>query len=1158
LQPVSGAKQQLTRVINISKNIGRKFAKDPNVKLYGDLLASHPDPAIAERANNPGYLPTQVILHGAEAGTEGAFFNHKSEVLSIAADHGLPVEPLSRAIDELRAVSGEGGRQMVSAGLMDDKVFQANADHWIKRIYRVNIHDHAARTDLINDMVSKGVDSTRANQLLMALQAAGESGPEGAGMGLSTVGNKAKSFARKLNNVEDRLEFMPEYNAIDQVANSIVGQYKAAAMHRVFKTMSGDEAMSAANKIKDFGAAQGGSLKFTQTPRIQNMLRNVTEEIKAHQARMTERLEKTYNERSKWVEEQDAAVRAREKRYTQHVTSEPVKPAAPQEPIHAPVEKQSDVLEVGQTAVFKPKLSGVLQGIKQEQATGAYEKANQQYVKDLAAWQAKHQAWQKRTPTLAEPLRESQAELARRQKYFDETDAEVGKWHDDAEKLQRKHDLLSGAEPTDVHANDALSAAEEKLGFEITDPDQRQQWLDTWKQRWQTRAEDIFDVRNAEAAIAPKGIPQELIDKVDQNIIPAIALDPSLSAPGDAYSQDSHPFGWEPWKGGSGIDDTERWLDTWIQRWESVKDGTFNTGNAEPGIPQEPQTIKEGAPDAGTAEAAVAPKGVPQELIDKVAPLPADGNTYSYGNHPPGWELWKGEGNRSYGAMEGRWGPTVIKHFVEDAIDPNRFEKSVPPIFNFLKVLGNQFKALKLYYNPGTKYGIEVQSFWESKATVNAAGVKFNPLRYVEGMKEYKRWSEGEGPATPVVQAMLGGVREAGAGYMTAMSPENLPNVGKESPLRRFADNNRKKFIEVQQFPKAGTAALLIDAGFSPEQAGAMAEQGFGARGGMGGVETHGVMQIAEGLNKYGIAIFTSYPLHSINRFFQLMAQKPEVLMTYPILRQYLMNQAGPQAQQRDERGEIRPTMVPIPGMKNSAGEPVWIDVANLIPHGGATSDIRIGGPFSMFENPYKKAYDSGTKLEQRGAAPDTANDERMRQYYLATAPSVIGTGADNMMRAMSGQTRNGRAIDAATPLMAAGSFLGFPMQNVEDSTDRALRQETVAKPERVDFQNAYLKRVVDNLEKPANYTADTKSLDLKSAYDAQGKAQKYLAQLLGDDSIDSERAKTMIRRQVDWIIAINAQIQNQTNLQAANQLQENDIATETDQHSEEGFGPGQ
>lgn len=1057
---VSGARQQLARIGNISKNIGRKLQGDPNVTLYGDLLKFHPDPAIAAKANNPGYLPTQMILHGAEAGTEGAFFNHESEVLSIAADLGLPVEPLHKAIQEFRTVSGEGGRQMVTEGLMDDKVFQANADHWVKRIYRTNIHDNQARTNLIRDMTESGVDSTRANELLMALQAAGEAGPEGAGMGLSTVGNKAKSFARKLGTPEDRLEFMPEYNAFDQVANSIVGQYKAAAMHRVFKTLAGDEAMSAANKIKNIGLEQGGPLKFSQTPRIQGMLRDVTEQIKAHQARMTERLEKAYAERKKWVDEQDAAARTREKRYQQHVTSEPVKPVAPQAPVHQAVEKQSDVLNVGETAVYKPKLSGVLQGIKQEQATGAYEKANQQYVKDLASWQTKHQAWQKRTPDLAAAVRDSQAELARRQKYFDETDAEVGQWFDQAEKLQRKHDLLKGAEPTDVHANDALSAAEEKLGFEITDPQQRQQYLDSWKNAWTSRGIDIFDARNPDPAVAPKGIPQELVDKVDQNITPAIALDETLSAPEHAYSEFEHP---------------------------------------------------------------------------------------------PGWEKWVGQGNRSYGAMEGRWGPTVIKRFVEDAIDPNRFDKNSHPALEFLKILGNQFKALKLYYNPGTKYGIEVQSFWESKATVNAAGVKFNPVRYIEGMKEYKRWAEGDGPATPVVQAMLQGVRESGAGYMTAMSPEALPNVGKESAARRFANNNRQKFIEVQQFPKAGTAALLVDAGFDPATAGQMAEQGFGARGGMGGVETHGVMQIAEGLNKYGIAIFTSYPLHSVNRFFQIMAQKPEVLMTYPVIRQYLMNQAGPEARQRDDREEVRPTMVPIPGMKSPDGQPVWIDVANLIPHGGATSDIRIGGPFSPFDNPLRRANDARDRLLKQGAAPTTAEDERVRQGYFAIAPSVIGTAADSMQRALAGNTRSPFSVEAGSPLMAAGSFVGFPMQYAEDSTDRTLRQGKVADPSRVDFQQKYIDRVTSGLEKPEDYSAYVKTMDIKEAYGAQGAAQKYLANLLADKSIDSDRAKAMIRRQVDWIIAINAKIQDQTNILAATQSEENQDAAEANQYSEPG-----
>jgi hypothetical protein len=1063
LQDVSAARQRLTRVINISKNIGRKLRGDENATLYGDLLSYHPDEAIRSKASNPGYLPSQIILHGAEAGTEGAFFTHRAQVLSIAADLGLPVKALDQAITELQSVSRGGGERMVASGLMDDATFQQNAGHWIKRIYRTNLDDQTAREVLLGEMVEAGIDSTRANNLVAALQATGVSGPaEVVGAGLKTVGNKAKQFARRLTDVEDRLEFMPEYNAIDQVANSMLGQYKASAIHEVFKAMAGDEALSAANKIKNYSG--GRKLDFSQTPRIQGMLKETLEQIKLHQARLTEKLETEYNARRKWVDDQDAAVRSAEKRYTKHVTSEPLKPVEPTAPAAGPVDKVSDVLTVGEAAVFKPKLSGVLQDIGQQQAKGAFEKAHEAYVKELADWQPKHQAWQKRTGDLAEQLRASRAELAKREKFFAETDTEVGKWFDEAERLERKHDLLRGAEPTDLHANDALAAAEEKLGFQIADPAERQQWYQAWKNAWQSRGIDIFDMKNETPPIAPKGVPQSLVDKVDQNIIPAVALDDTLSAPAGAFS---------------------------------------------------------------------------------------------LGEQPPGWTLWEGKGNRSYGAMEGRWGPEVIRRFVEDAIDPNRFERGQHPVFGFLKAMSDQYKALKLYYNPATKYGIEVQSFWEAKATVNAAGVRFNPRRYIEGMKEYKKWIEGDGPETPAVRAMQQGVRETGAGYMTAMNPEDLPNVGKEGPIRRFASANRQKFIEVQQYPKAGTAAVLIDAGFSPAEAGTMAERGFGARGGMGGIETHGVMQIAEGLNKYGIAIFTSYPLHSINRFLQLMAHKPEVLMTYPIVRQYMLNEAGPEARGRADREEVRPTMVPIPGLKGPNGDPVWIDVQNLIPHGGDTADIRIGGPLSPLDNPLRRAYDAGQTLLRQGAAPDIAADAQMRQGYFAAAPSIIGSGADAMLRALSGQTRSPGAVNPESPLMAAGRLVGFPMQHSENALDRRTELEKVAQPGRVEFYDLYIERVMDGRERPEDYSAHVKQFDLQSAYGAQGAAQRYLSQLLADKSIDADRAKTMIRRQVDWIISINAHIQTQHNQFAAQQAQEVQDAEEADQYSQAGAGAG-
>ncbi len=1068
--PVSSAQQRLSRITNTVKNIGKKHGGDKNATLFGDLLAHHPDPEIAARANNSGYLPAQIVLHGAEAGSEGAFFTHPNQVLDIAANLGLPVKKLAQAIEEWKQLSYEGGQGMVDSALMDDKTFAANAGFWVRRFYRANLKDPDAVQGLVNDMVESGVDSTRANNLLMALQRVGESGPpEVIGKGLKTKGTRAKQYERKLNDPKLRQEFLPDYNTLDQAAGALIGQFKAAAIHRVFQRLSGDEAFSAANKIINAGA--GVNLKFSDTPRIQAMRNRVGEQIKQHQERLSSGLETEYNTRTKWRDTGQERVDTLKKNLADNQAKQPVRPTPPTPrvaPSTASVSIAPSFLDTASTKVTKNFLSKSLtSGAKragQSVADLVNTRVNHKYAAELHEWQRQNAAWRLKDSALQADLSVAEAELARRQGFLDETDAAVGKWFDEAEKLERRHDLLNGAEPTDVHANDALTAVEEKVGIQVSDPAQRQEWYDRWKQVWQERGEDIFDTKNINPPEPPKGVPASIAEAVDQNILPAIALDESLSAPAHAYSK----------------------LD-----------------------------------------------------------------------HPPGWELWGSGGENRYGAMENRWASTAIRRFMEDAIDPGRFNKNEGPVGEVFKYLTNHFRALKLYYNPGTRLGIEVNSFWEAKATVNAAGVRFDPRTYIEGMKEYKKWADGDGPVTPAVEAMLQGVRESGAGYMTGMKPGELSSAEPQGRIGEFKENQRKKFIEVQQYPKAGAANVLIKAGKSPVEAGMLAEQGFGARGGMGGVETHGVMQMAEGLNRYGLALFTSYPLHSINRFFQLMAHRPDVLMTYPLVRHYLLNEAGPEAKQRDERGEVGGTMVPIPFFKNDRGEPLWIDARNFVPHGGAMEGIQLNGPFSPFgTNPLRQAYDRYSFTRDLGANPELALGEGARALKNAILPSILGSGLEALGKSLAGETRNPRTLEAESPLMALSRIANFPITDVQNATDRArfLEMETI--PAREEFMNTYIDRLSEARETPRDYSRWLKGADVKEAMRGQQIAQNYLRQLLADKSISGDKAKTMIRRQVDWIVSLNKVIDDQYNLIPPPQMEESN-AEQIDQYGQAGDQQG-
>jgi hypothetical protein len=1099
MQVHSDAKQRAIRIDNLADNLTKKL-KASGVQTHGNFMEGTPEAARFES----GPLVDQAAQHYAEAGSVGAFFTHPDAVLVRAVRMGLPPDRIAEIGNELKSLGQRGGEEMVKSGLMDDKTFQANRGYWVPRLYRTNWGDPLAVNKVISDMVDAGIDTTKANGVAYGLQKVGMSGPpEVKGLGLKAASAKSTLHERTQLTPEGRADLLPDYNNLPAVLNRMVHQYKASAIHQAMDDYASDPSLSVAHKILNYGA--DNPLKWRDTPRIKGMRDALNIKIKQSQDQLSRGLETAFNQQHKWVSVQEVTAGKKMQEVVEHQAKRPVMPSSPNVPPEEPLAPAA--LVSGKKGVTRPgegtvehnvntgvpikvpdlaaalkkgmRKGGKIEGIAYEGSLGRVErlpssptdtsasfnkvdlgkavenakrieakaaavKSSAKFVKDLARWQKEDAAWTKKNTRLSEDMAAHQAELTKRQAILDRTTAAVDQWFAEAEKMQRRKDLLEGGIPTDEHANDALSGAEERMKFQITDPAERQQWYDAWKREWQSHNIDIFGEEAPVTAKAPNGVPQGFIDAVDQNISPAIALDNALSSP-----------------------------------------------------------------------------------VEK-----------------PGYSLWQTpEGAQPrYGAMEGRYGPEVLRQFVEDVIDPARYAKTGDRLFGWIKTLAALSRELKLRYNPALNARIMSTRLWESRSTVKAAGYKWDIAAYSRGMKEYKAWSEGAGPETKAVKAMLQGVEESGAGYATSENPDDRQIArGGEGKLQQFRAARRERFVDIHQIPKAGLANVLVEQGVAPATAGRIADVGLGTRGGVGGIETHGVMQIVEGLNRYGLAMFTSYPLHSINRFFHLMVTRPEVLMEYPVLRNYLMQNAGAAAQGRDEREEVKPNMIPIPGIKNDRGDPVWLDARMLMPFGGAYEnaffDKKEGVKLAGFPQIFNQLSNRAELMGKTGVNPTDLGMSNWGNLANQFAPPIIQQ-SQQLYNSIIGKPNNARQLEPETPLMGLLGIGGINAQFPQNSVDRELWGSKTMLPERESFMQTYVTHLTEGSAKPKDYSGYTENWDLNKAQNALAESRRYLGQLTHDKSINEYEAKQMIRRQIDWIVSIT-KVVNQQQGMAARQLQE-------------------
>lgn len=563
------------------------------------------------------------------------------------------------------------------------------------------------------------------------------------------------------------------------------------------------------------------------------------------------------------------------------------------------------------------------------------------------------------------------------------------------------------------------------------------------------------------------------------------------------------------------------WHQKWIETWNTKNYDIF--GDIPPtGLPS-------------------LPKGFPEEIADAMGrnnPLIAIALDESLSmavpegvrldQLPPGWEPWGPE----YGAMAGRAAPTALKHFVDDMINPDRLGRD-QRIVPLLKWAGEQIRFLKLYTNIPTHASIYIQSWLEGYATVADAGGVFNPISYRQGMKEWGQWLKG-GPETPTVKAILDSGVDMGGSFRTSVDPATAKPMlpGEQNPVSRLRDYARRKFVDVQVFPKAGVTKILIDQGMDPKQAAQWAEKGYGGVGVVqGGIETPGLMKLLEIANSYGVAMFTSYPVHSLNRVMQLMVTNPQLAIQFPMLRKYLIDQAGTEFAAMEEQKDLRPTEVPIPTdtiigklIANPDGSPGVIDIANLIPHGGAFTPF---DPPNLLESFI--LYDAERKkMQTRQAGLNPIDREALEGASLIKHLSPGGISKAIMFnKALKGENPSPYASQPQSPLQASLGFVGLPMREVVQTAERLLDDSRrIEKPERlkfmIDLERRMLQGYSDGLPDLRNHPK-VKTLDPVETDLASRAAQTELMRMLADSSISDDKAKTMIRNQIGYLNSLMA-----------------------------------
>jgi hypothetical protein len=570
-------------------------------------------------------------------------------------------------------------------------------------------------------------------------------------------------------------------------------------------------------------------------------------------------------------------------------------------------------------------------------------------------------------------------------------------------------------------------------------------------------------------------------------------------------------------------DQEAHWNQVWLEHWDKYNTDIFS--DIPPtGLPHAPKGV-----DPKIVQAMGENNPLIAVALDETLSA-ADGVISEAAARARGWVRWDGD----YGPMENRWASGALKHFLDDAMNPDRYlGESKGFLAGVSKYLGESVRTLKLYTNPLTHLAIYIQSHFEGMATVADAGKSFDVKAYHAGMKEWGEYIKGDGPITPTVQAVLDSGIDMGGSPRTGVDPlitsPEAPNPNKPLILKA-KDWGKQSFVDMQVFPKAGVVKVLTEQGMSPSEAARWAEKGYGGQGIVqGGIETPGVHRLLETLNRSGVAMFTAYPLHSMNRIMQLMTTNPQIAMQYPILRHYLMQQATDEIREEERQGRIRPTEIPLPFLKNPDGGQAVMDVANLIPHGGAFGEI---SPPSVLEGFFRARAEN-----QRGRRPGlNPIDQSTRELATSVKAQLPGTinRVKQFLDAASGKEPSDYATQPQTVGQAAAGLLALPMRDITTASERKLE---VDKADIVKERWEFMEKLEAEMMKGVEIGPDLSNHPEVRNLDYAGVAYR-LAAVYGETRkltskghypISDKRAKTMIRHQIAFAQALLGQAKKTT-----------------------------
>ncbi len=557
------------------------------------------------------------------------------------------------------------------------------------------------------------------------------------------------------------------------------------------------------------------------------------------------------------------------------------------------------------------------------------------------------------------------------------------------------------------------------------------------------------------------------------------------------------------------------WHQKWLEHWTKYNDDIFS--DVPPtGLPRVP-----GGVDPKIVQAMGENNPLIAVALDETLSAPEGAMTAEEAAQR-GWVHW----GEDYGPMADRWASGALKNFLDDAMNPDRYlGESKGPLAAISKYLGENVRTLKLYTNPLTHLAIYIQSHFEGMATVWDAGKSWDPQGYKAGMKEWGDYMYKDGPKTPTVRAILDSGIDMGGSSRTGVDPL-ITSPQAPNPNRWFGgqikDFGKQAFVDVQTFPKAGVTKILIEQGMDPIEAAQWAEKGYGGQGIVqGGIETPGVHRLLETLNRSGIAMFTAYPLHSMNRIMQLMTTNPGIAMQYPILRHYLMQQSTDEMRELDAQGRIRPTEVPLPFLKNPDGSPAVMDISNITPHGGAFQEFH---PPSVLEG-FFRAKEELAKGNRPGLNPIDQGTKETATTIKAHLPGTLDK-LNKFLDAAMGREPSDYSVQPQTVGQASMALLTLPMRDIATATERRLDEgKSDVIPSREAFMNLLEDRQMAGLE-PENDLSNhpkLKRMDYaETAFSlaaARGEVRKMTTR--GAYPMSEKKAKTMIRHQMDWIQAL-------------------------------------